>query len=68
MVFKLINHRNESEVKEITVIVNDLIVKLYKKELIHFCFEEVGKLNGIDIVLDYINHGELGCAFNVLDI
>lgn len=59
-------NRNESEVKEIAVIVNDLIIKLYENEPTHSCFEEVGKLNGLDIILEYINHGELGCGLSHL--
>ena len=63
---KLANNRNVNEVKEIAVIVNDLTSKLYEVEPTHYCFEEVGKLNSLDIVLDYINHGELGCALSHL--
>lgn len=63
---KLLKNNDVSEIKQIAVIVNDLIVKLYKNDPNNFCFEEVGKLNSLDIVSDYINHNELGCGLSHL--
>lgn len=43
-----------------------LINELYERDPQHETFEQFGLLEGFEIVEDYIDHGELGCALHHL--
>lgn len=50
------------EIKELAIIADNLIADLYSKNPKSSVFDQEGILNGIDIVLDYIHHNEIGLA------
>lgn len=43
-----------------------LITELYENDPENETFDQVGFLNGHEIVMDYINYNELGCALSHL--
>lgn len=49
-----------------TELAHQLIHALRARDPTHSTFSQVGLLDGRDVVLDYIRHGELGCALHHL--
>jgi len=53
---------HKSEIIEYLNIASELISEAYSKDSNSDVFEQAGILSGREIVLDYINHGELAVA------
>ena len=56
--------RDPEHVMESAEIAQKLILALHERDPNHETFEQVGLLDGLSIVKEYVEHGELGCALH----
>ena len=61
-----IDMHDSEQVMQSADLAQKLINELYERDPQHETFEQFGLLEGFEIVEDYIDHGELGCALHHL--